>query len=154
TVFSLLLAGLAAAPVAHAADAGALWSVPFEPVSASEPRAERLAARAFAHDGHMSDDGASEDDGPTGTVAATTPEVETDRFEVAAVSWLPDAEDAVTRVAVRVRDTGSWTEWFELGVVDSGEPDERVGSEPVIAADGSAVQAVVQTVTGKAPEGL
>ncbi len=151
TVLALLFTGSTVPLSAHAADAGALWSVPLATVPTSGvATAERLASRAFADDEHEHDD----DGAPVGTVAATTDQITTDRFEVAAVSWLPDPDDVVTGIAVRVRDGGTWTDWFELGVVDDGDPAHRVASEPVIAGQGDAVQAVVETTTGRTPEDL
>src|SRR5690554_1195719 len=147
SVLALLLAGLTAPTSAHADDPGDVWAIPLEAVPRAEASfARSLAGKALSHDDH-------DDDAPEGTVAAASEPLETELFNVAGVSWLPD-EDVVTGVAVRVRDEGRWTEWFELGVVDTGEAEHRVASEPVIAAAGDAIQAVVETTSGKVPGDL
>ena len=148
SVLALLLAGLTAPASAHADDPGDVWAIPLEAVPRAEASSARsLAGKALSHDDH-------DDDAPEGTVAAASEPLETELFNVAGVSWLPDDDDVVTGVAVRVRDEGRWTEWFELGVVDTGEAEHRVASEPVIAAAGDAIQAVVETTSGKVPEDL
>lgn len=148
TVLALLLAGVTAVPGAQAsADDGAVWSVPFEAPTAKTLRvAERALAAAEHEENH--------DEELEAEPAATTPEIETEEFQVAGVSWEPDAEVTVSRVALRVRDQGTWTDWFELGVVDPELPGARIASEPVIAVSGDAVQAVVATTSGEAPEDL
>ena len=119
------------------------WSLPLEGVR----RAAVAADPAFTHTEH-------DDDALAGTLAALSPASRTERFTLAAVSWEPDPSDEVTSIALRVREGGAWSDWYEVGVAASDDPKARLGSEPVIAPGADGVQARVETVSGRTPRGL
>jgi len=128
-------------------DPGRTWSIPLGGVE----RAALRTAPELPHDGAH---GAHQHAEVSGELAALSDEITTDEFTLAAVSWAPDADTTVTSVAVRVHESGDWSEWFELGVVDNGDTSARVGSEPVLAPDADGVQARVETTTGRVPADL
>jgi len=137
---------------------GSGWSIPLTGVAAGAlvraPSFSSHAGHAHASGAHSGTEPGGSVDVPTGRLAALSPQTRTESFTLAAVSWLPDPEDEVTSVAVRVREGGSWSEWFELGVTASDEPDARIGSEPVLAPGADGVQARVETVSGATPDDL
>ncbi len=110
----------------------------------------RAAAKALGTETHDDHDHAT----LAGKVAAQSPATRTSEFTLAAVAWDVDSREAVTSVALRVRTDGTWGEWTELGIVDSGVKGTRAGSEPVLAPGSDGVQARVETTSGRTPAGL
>jgi len=79
----------------------------------------------------------------------------TARFLVAGVTWDAGQDIDVTQVAVRVRESGAWTDWQSLDVVDVGVPGERPGTEPIVSSGADAAQVRVATADGSVePAGL
>ncbi|NLF03792.1 MAG: hypothetical protein GX593_02105 [Actinomycetales bacterium] len=136
---------LPAARDASVPDDGHVWSIDLSGVDRSAVASSPTLQHERTSTEHEHTDG---------QLAAMSPELATDEFTLAAVSWEPDAKDLVTSVALRVREGGQWSEWYEVGTVESDESGVRMGSEPVIAPDADGVQARVETASGRVPTGL
>ncbi len=93
-----------------------------------------------------------------------TPESQTKNFSLVGVTW--DANKVTTgdvKVMVRVRETGTWSEWQALGGNDD-TPDadsaealgskRRAGTEPLLTGGADGVQVRVDTADGRAPADL
>ena len=81
----------------------------------------------------------------------TSPEIHTETFTLAAVSWdrtgpQPD------HLELRVRQGARWGEWFDLVIDETEAPDRRFASEPFIADGASRLQARIAAPA--APAGL
>ncbi|WP_116947454.1 FG-GAP-like repeat-containing protein [Jiangella endophytica] len=137
-------AGLTALPAAGAGPAG-------EPAE--------TAVQTIALDDLLAEAGPTvRADGPS---VGTGP-IETDPFDVAAVTW-PAAEGATdVHLLVRARGAEAWTPWYELHddghAPDPGTPeaaDARRGTDPVIVPGSEAIELRVEAPDGgELPEGL
>ncbi|MBD8080187.1 N-acetylmuramoyl-L-alanine amidase [Cellulosimicrobium arenosum] len=101
--------------------------------------------------GTVADSGTGDADG---ALAALSERTTTQDFLVAGVTWDASSGEEVTDVAVRLRESGSWSEWQSLGVDDNDVPGGRAGTEPLVTTGADGVQARVRTVSGKVPSGL
>lgn len=89
-----------------------------------------------------------------GRLAALTPRAETRDFLVAGVTWDGTSRETVTAVALRVRESGRWGAWQEVGIEESEVPDARAGTEPFVTSGADAVQARAETASGRPPSGM
>ncbi|MFE5307735.1 peptidoglycan recognition protein [Isoptericola sp. NPDC056605] len=89
-----------------------------------------------------------------GALAALSERTTTQDFMVAGVTWDEASTATVTEVAVRVRESGTWSEWQSLGIDDTDVAGGRAGTEPLVTAGADGVQARVRTDSGAPPTGL
>jgi len=88
-------------------------------------------------------------------VAALDAPTATAHFVAAGVTWDPGQDVTVTEVALRVRESGTWSAWQSLAQTAEGVPGERPGTEPLLTNGADGVQVRVTTADGgPAPTGL
>jgi hypothetical protein len=161
------LAVPAATAVAPEIDSVRLAAVDEE--ARADPTADDLPL-GHAHDAHEADDHAGDHAEPgaghegtrldagasvrPGRLAALSPRTATRVFLVAGVTWDGTSGEDVTEVALRVRESGTWSEWQSVGVEEAQVPGARAGTEPYVTAGADAVQARVRTASGRAPSGM
>ncbi|RHA38899.1 N-acetylmuramoyl-L-alanine amidase [Cellulomonas rhizosphaerae] len=130
-----------------------ITSLDVDGVDAPAAAAPGAFAPAQGESTSASDDGLEPVD--RGDVVALGARTLTARFLVAGVTWDPGQIIDVTQVAVRVRESGVWTPWQSLELVDAGVPGERPGTEPLISSGADAAQVRVATDNGAVePAGL
>ena len=121
------------------------------PVDGIDPRAAR---ESTAFDDAQGESASAADPGTEpvdpADVVALGARTLTARFLVAGVTWDAGQDVDVTQVAVRVRESGAWTPWQELDVVDAGVAGERPGTEPIVSSGADAAQVRVATADGEA----
>lgn len=110
-------------------------------------------------DGHAgSDDRAERLDGGhaagAGRLAALTPRTQTHEFLVAGVTWDGTSTEQVTEVSLRVRESGTWSDWQSVGIEQVQVPGARAGTEPFVTTGADGVQARARTTSGRPPSGM
>ncbi|PZF80563.1 FG-GAP-like repeat-containing protein [Jiangella anatolica] len=138
------------APAAPAAtpdltpDPGALQTVPL-----------RASTRSFGSLPTMPAAPWDTDDSHTGLVPVVyTQELETDPFQLAAVTWVGDGD---VTAWVRTRQDGAWSQWYELPHGDEHGPDAdsaeaagtRNGTDPLLVPASDGVQVRVDAPRGR-----
>ncbi len=93
-----------------------------------------------------------------------TEETDTEDFNLVGVSWDAESVRATdVEVLVRVREEGTWSEWYVLAASEEGpdgntaearESRHRTGTDPLLTEGADGVQVRVDTPDGNAPAGL
>ncbi|GEL95163.1 cell wall-binding repeat-containing protein [Cellulomonas composti] len=179
-VVAALVTALVATPASAGADAGAAAVLDPTPVATSASATVPVAAdstsrttslplagidRASLPDLSLPvevepSDGTLGPQSRLGTLAVLTPASTTAGFDVLGVTWSDQRAD-VTRVLVRTREAGTWSDWTPVDLdaeqPDAGTPEaatNRPGTEPMVRSGSDGLQVRVETATGAAPAGL
>ncbi|SDU84364.1 FG-GAP-like repeat-containing protein [Jiangella alkaliphila] len=149
-VVTLAVAGLTALPASGSDPA------PAEAAEAAETA--ETAVQTIALDDLLAEAGptARSDGSVPGTGA-----IETDPFDVAAVTWPATEGPSDIHLHVRARADGTWTDWYELHddghAPDPGTPEAdgaRRGTDPVVVPGSEAIELRVEAPDGEVPAGL
>ena len=128
------------------------------PAGGSGPAPAETAVQTIALDDLLAEPGQTAR--ADGSVPGTGT-IETDPFDVAAVTW-PAAEGASEmHILVRARAGDAWTDWYELHddghAPDAGTPEAdgaRRGTDPVVVPGSEAIEVRIEAPDGDVPAGL